>query len=64
MKRGTYGRVWLNKEKFFKTEDKQDVENYAKYILWFVGGGLCFWLTLSLLTNKTTMPALLIFLAL
>ena len=54
----------MNKGVFFKEGDKIDVENYTKYILWFIGGGLFFWLTIALLTNKTVMPVLLILLAL
>jgi hypothetical protein len=49
---------------YFKDGDKLDVENYTKYILWFIGGGLFFWSTLALMTNKTVMPVLLLFLAL
>ena len=54
----------MNKGVYFKDGDKLDVENYTKYILWSIGGGLFFWFTLALLTNKTVMPILLLFLAL
>jgi hypothetical protein len=63
LKTSTYAKAWLTKGNFFKEVDKIDVENYARYILWFLSGGLFFWGTIALFTNKTVMPVLLIFLA-
>jgi hypothetical protein len=51
IKASTYGKVWINRFKFFKDEDKKDVENYSSYILWFISGGISFWLTVAILTN-------------
>jgi hypothetical protein len=32
--------------------------------MWFLGGGIIYWLTISILTNKTVMPVLFVLLAL
>jgi hypothetical protein len=50
VKSSTYGKAWLNAGNFFKETDKLDVENYSRFILWFISGGITFWLTLSLMT--------------
>jgi len=63
IKASTYGKAWINPYEHFKDQDKLDVENYARYILWVVAGGITFWLTASILTNKTVMPVVFIFLA-
>jgi hypothetical protein len=48
----------------FKDQDKEEVEQYTRYILWFIGGGITFWLTISILTDKTILPVLFVALAL
>lgn len=64
IKTSAYGKAWINQYEHFKDMDKEEVENYARYILWFIGGGVIFWLTIAFSTDKTLMPVLFILLAL
>jgi hypothetical protein len=64
IKHETYGIVWLNPKEYFAPKDIYEVEAYSSYILWCVGGAVVFWLTISLSTDKTVMPVLLLLLGL
>jgi len=63
IKANTYGKSWLNRYQNFALKDKLDVENYSRYILWFIAGGIVYWLTFGIFTNKSVLPVLFLILA-
>lgn len=63
IKSSTYARVWINTYNFFPAFEKRDAELYGKLTLGFIFGAISFWATISNLTGKTVIPAVVVFLA-
>ena len=59
----TYSYMWLDNYEFFTQIDKDNAEFYGKLTLALIFGAFSFWLTISIATGKSIMPAIFVLLA-
>ena len=60
VKAGSYAYVWLNRQKSIDETDRQVAEFYGRLILALSCGIFSFWITLSIATRKSVVPALIV----
>lgn len=53
----------MNSYEHFADSDKNEVETYSRYIWWFLAGGISYWLTIGIMTEKTILPVFFVVLA-
>lgn len=60
IKESTYGKAVIKPGSFFNEEQKLNIEYYCNWILWVLAAVFSFWITISLFSDKSFMPAIYI----